>query len=838
MQGILDGSILAKQYELEDEASHEGRTRYRRLIQDAVERGDAPYLKPVERFRRHWLTPMTEAVRSEQQECLAGESKTGRGIYGPLVMHEEFLSHPEVLALITIDNVLSVMVQAQRPLPRREMTYAIGREAVALLDYEALRSQDGKALARLTNSIKRLTPKHIRWWVGKNCTLENDRFQTVTMYHLGDALLALLVGVASAGNYSDDFRPALHLFEEPVYREGRRTVKTRAMIRLDESVLDRIEDGHLARESLHPKHLPMLVQPFPWQMRDDGLVEGGYAKVRVPLIFKMRKTHRALLKRAKLATVLEGVSSVSHTPYRINARLLEVAKAVGEAGGGELGVPKVHDIERPPYPPGFDGSKGKDAWANVDEATVKEWKRSAAEVYSQNIALKGQRETFNYRMRIMDRFAGVDRFWLPCQLDFRGRCYAVPQGINYQGDDVCRGMLEYADGRQRTALGDRYLRIHAANCFGIDKVSFDERVKWVDDHLTDIEHAINHPMKDEFWRAADKPFQFLAACYALAEDGECHLPTQWDGSCNGLQWYTAIGRDENSAPLVNMVPAEKPSDIYTAVAASVIRLMEGIVDSKDQSKVYVGWYKGQRQEMTARQIAWMLEGKVKRSVVKQPVMTTVYGVTHIGAREQIANALTDSGLSPIQIQIASRFLTNVVKQAIGERCDGARKIMDWLRACGRSIAKAGHTVRWTSPIGFPVEQQYRKTFIVRTVMGDLYPFGDDDPSLKPRVSKQVNSLPPNFIHSVDASHMMLTAIAARETGVAFTAVHDSYWTHAEDAGVLGGLIRDQFVAINEKPLLEVLRHEWTHTYGMEFPEPPARGNYDINSVLKAPYFFS
>lgn len=38
-------------------------------------------------------------------------------------------------------------------------------------------------------------------------------------------------------------------------------------------------------------------------------------------------------------------------------------------------------------------------------------------------------------------------------------------------------------------------------------------------------------------------------------------------------------------------------------------------------------------------IAQILEGKVSRKVVKQTVMTTVYGVTRFGARLQIAKQL-------------------------------------------------------------------------------------------------------------------------------------------------------------------------------------------------------
>lgn len=39
------------------------------------------------------------------------------------------------------------------------------------------------------------------------------------------------------------------------------------------------------------------------------------------------------------------------------------------------------------------------------------------------------------------------------------------------------------------------------------------------------------------------------------------------------------------------------------------------------------------------EVARLLEGLVKRKVIKQTVMTTVYGVTRYGARQQIAKQL-------------------------------------------------------------------------------------------------------------------------------------------------------------------------------------------------------
>lgn len=49
---------------------------------------------------------------------------------------------------------------------------------------------------------------------------------------------------------------------------------------------------------------------------------------------------------------------------------------------------------------------------------------------------------------------------------------------------------------------------------------------------------------------------------------------------------------------------------------------------------------------------------------------------------------------------------------------------------------------------------------------------------KPDSLKQKNAFAPNFIHSLDSTHMMLTSLHCREEGITFVSVHDCFWTHA------------------------------------------------------------
>ena len=112
---------------------------------------------------------------------------------------------------------------------------------------------------------------------------------------------------------------------------------------------------------------------------------------------------------------------------------------------------------------------------------------------------------------------------------------------------------------------------------------------------------------------------------------ECALPIHQDGTCNGLQHYAALGGDARGARQVNLDNTDRPSDVYTYVGNMVEKRMKEDVERNPDNKY-----------------AQLLIGKVSRKVVKQTVMTTVYGVTFVGAREQIEKQLKERGDIPLE----------------------------------------------------------------------------------------------------------------------------------------------------------------------------------------------
>jgi DNA-directed RNA polymerase len=194
-------------------------------------------------------------------------------------------------------------------------------------------------------------------------------------------------------------------------------------------------------------------------------------------------------------------------------------------------------------------------------------------------------------------------------------------------------------------------------------------------------------------------------------------------------------------------------------------------------------------------------------------MTTVYGVTYIGAREQIERQLKDTKDIPEEeCWGASAYLTkkacvlssnsfarlinhSQVLSCIGDLFSGAKAIQNWLNLCARLISKSipaeripdalqapktrkrkngasltknrirkeqMSSVVWTTPLGLPIIQPYRKTKR-KQVMTAIQSVFISDPNAPAEVNatKQASAFPPNFIHSLDATHMMLTALECR-----------------------------------------------------------------------------
>jgi DNA-directed RNA polymerase, mitochondrial len=232
------------------------------------------------------------------------------------------------------------------------------------------------------------------------------------------------------------------------------------------------------------------------------------------------------------------------------------------------------------------------------------------------------------------KFEAFDEIFFPYNMDFRGRAYPIPPHLSNVGSDLCRGMLMFAHPKPLGPRGLYWLKVHLANFAGKDKMSFDQRVAFVDEHFDLVRESVTDPFSGErWWMSLEDPFQGLATCIEIVkaidsgdpEAYECSLAVHMDGSCNGLQHYAALGRDLVGGKAVNLCPAEEPQDVYVGVMHEVIRR---VAEEAEKTLDFEGDHvdslsRAQKKALTNNRAA------------KRTVMTSVYGVTFIGARQQI-----------------------------------------------------------------------------------------------------------------------------------------------------------------------------------------------------------
>lgn len=246
--------------------------------------------------------------------------------------------------------------------------------------------------------------------------------------------------------------------------------------------------------------------------------------------------------------------------------------------------------------------------------------------------------------------------------------------------------------------------------------------------------------------------------------------------------------------------------------------------------------------------AQFLKSHVDRKVVKQTVMTSVYGVTFVGAREQILARLEEKfeghPLPPdvldATLYVCSKYLAETTLSSLGDLFSAADAIKAWLGDVARLVALADQPMAWMTPMGLPVVQPYRRErqMVVHTRMQDVI-IADHSEQLPVSPQQQRSAFPPNFVHSLDSTHMMMTALDCHKRGLTFSAVHDSYWTHACDIDVMSASLREQFITLYSMPLLENFRSNLMQRFPyLTFPELPPRGDLDLNEVRRSRYFFN
>lgn len=603
---------------------------------------------------------------------------------------------------------------------------------------------------------------------------------------------------------------------------GRKSFKSAGILQICPKVLDQF----LAYKDLYLSGLyrfPMLHPPKPWTTPQSG----GFLTYQVQLVKSpepdvtdkyMEKAHST----GQLNSIYDSLTSLGSTAWTINPFTSSV---FNEAFTKNLKavLPKglrPTQIELSPKPK-FEDYEDPSAY----EAAQREWYHTEKKQQQVETDVRNLSVFYHFTNQLQKSLAkNGEVFYLPHTLDFRGRTYPESSFLSHHNEDLIRSLMMFWEAKPLGNSGFDWLKYQLANLYSKQKLTMRELKDFINQNAEDIKSSAKYPFECLWWTHGDNPWQSLALCNEISSiwnhgnpaTYESSIPVHQDGLCNGLQHYAALGADEHAARSVNVLPTEARQDIYT----DVLELVEiKISDDLNSSNADV------------RANAALAKPVLSRSLIKQSIMTSVYGVTLYGAMWQILGRLDDLPTSIHDIPGNSTvrlggYIARKVLASISEFFLGAQKIQEWLvENCDRCVLShdpespptdvlSGTSYKpmmWTSLSGFPVVQLYRKraAHVIDAGMQhvsflDLLKVAPIDP-LKLR-----NGIAPNFIHSIDSIHLMMTVIETRNANLSFAAVHDSFWTHASDVDMLSRILREEFVRLHSSSIIEHLCRDLRH----------------------------
>jgi DNA-directed RNA polymerase len=625
-----------------------------------------------------------------------------------------------------------------------------------------------------------------------------------------------------------------------------------------------------------PVFFPSLVPPKAWDAWNGcGPVD---PRVNGTVTF-LRSSHRdtaaamrGAIRSGEAQPALDGVNTLQGVAWTINTAILDVINQCAERGISVPGLPQWHDLPIPAKLPDV-------VWAGMDEDRQRFVRMRKAELHQLNRSAKCDRIMFEEDMKTARDMAVRDEFYTPMNCDWRGRVYAVTH-FNFQREDRVRALFQFRDGEPIGEDGLYWLKVHVANCGDFDKISkrpMDERVQWTDQNLDRIVRTAADPFSDTVsWVSADKPFLYLAACMELArcvtsvrpEGVVTHLPVSFDGSCSGLQHLSAMTRAEEGS-LVNLTPSELPQDIYEKVADLVRERITLDLDTQPENPCDEDQVKAAAR---VRELARLyLEFGITRKICKRGVMTFAYSSKKFGmssqlqvdlmaplAREVLEGKYEDHPFAPYQDgdterpSAAARYLGERIFDAIEATAKKPAEAMKFLQKLARTLAHEGKPLRWTTPIGLPWINRYHdaktkrvELFLhsggIRVRKQTTVTVGDEADINK---DKAANGVAPNFVHALDASHLLLVVNRAASEGVSQIAtVHDSFGCLPSRATRFRQIIREEFLRMYETNdvLAQVLSQatcDLTYNNHHMLPTAIEYGSLNLKDVLNADFAFA
>ena len=225
-----------------------------------------------------------------------------------------------------------------------------------------------------------------------------------------------------------------------------------------------------------------------------------------------------------------------------------------------------------------------------------------------------------------------EKFYSLVDLDYRGRVYYKEPYMNYQGNDIARGLMSFSEAKPIDDEGKRSLAIHTANSYNekydvnsipdwveedyatllkaegidtisVDKFSLEDRINWFNNNWDLIEETSDKGLLHD----CEKTVVFLACCIEwcniadMEDEGlqaTSSIPVAIDGTCNGYQHSAAMSRDSKTGNLVALEDTKVPHDLYVKVAQKIVELAPEFFKDRPMSYAEIRKLISKRATMT------------------------------------------------------------------------------------------------------------------------------------------------------------------------------------------------------------------------------------------------
>jgi DNA-directed RNA polymerase len=480
--------------------------------------------------------------------------------------------------------------------------------------------------------------------------------------------------------------------------------------------------------------------------------------------------------------IVVAANALNETGWTINKAQFEAIKYFASWRSPVLGLPYIFEKEFPRFT------------HDMEESRIKDIKKARALLYAERNKNAAKRARLMSGLSVLQHF--VDKtVYFETEADFRGRLYLNSELVSYQGPDWLRSLWEFSEGVAIENEEQRdWLFIHAANCYGHNRVSYSDRVAFVQQNLHKIHKVCDNTRQSiDFLEEASDPLRFLAACREVSQfmrhgyGYKSKLPIQMDATSQGIQIWSALTNDKDLMYASNVLPNDEgtPRDVYVEFADIVNHIA---------------------LTSPAEEAAYFRRHPIDRKLAKSVLMVLPYGGTMHGLLD-IVNTKDWKPSVRARVWLA-RTLWEQACDILHEPMKAQHRASQAVREAFKDDPNMTH-YEWELPNGLTVRQRYmidKRVRIKNSIGSTIHQYRVETDTRN--VTKSAVAFPPNLIHSIDSCILCLSLKKLKHNNNIkhFMAIHDCVGVHAAHAPAAQKALKEAFRETLTHPMvLEILQ---------------------------------